>query len=68
MRKLKDLPNQDGYEFTGITVSGSVPCKVMKGEDGLHHVSGVEYDRLIGWETHEETHQKWFRHIHEAPW
>lgn len=49
-RPLDNLPNQDGYEFIGVTRDGSLRrCKVFRGDDGLHRVRGVRYADLQGW-------------------
>ena len=46
-----DLPNRDGYKFTGVTHTGErVPCHVVKGPDGIHRVAGAKLTDLAGWE------------------
>jgi hypothetical protein len=46
---LAFIPNQDGFRFVGWTGREAIPCRVVRGEDGLHRVDGCEYGRLIGW-------------------
>lgn len=54
MRKLSDIPNHEGIEFTGIDRDGYyMPCRVIKTRHGTYTVNG--FDLLIGWETIEET-------------
>lgn len=50
--QLCDLPNIDGYEFTGHKKDGFiVRCKVKKCPvTGLHFVTGgARFDELYGW-------------------
>lgn len=45
-----ELPNQDGFRFLGVCRDGSrLACSVVKGGDGMHRVSGVEFPELVGW-------------------
>lgn len=56
MRELRDIPNQENYEFTGICKDGSkIPCIVHKDSVGMHCAYSLEtnlkcYDQLKGWE------------------
>lgn len=56
MKELRDIPNQENYEFTGICKDGSkIPCIVHKDHEGLHCVYSLAtnlkcYDKLQGWE------------------
>lgn len=37
MLPLRDIPNQEGYEFTGICKDDfEIPCIVHKDHEGLH--------------------------------
>ncbi len=56
MRELKDIPNQEGYEFTGICKDGTeLPCIVHRDSVGIHCAYSLIddlkcYDKLQGWE------------------
>lgn len=58
MRQLKDLPNHDGFRFTGIAVTGErLGCIVKRRLNGLHFVARdypggerVPLVKLLGWE------------------
>lgn len=57
VRQMKDLPNQHGYEFYGITLGGKkVQCYVHQNSDtGLHEVRDMFRGRpcfkeLKGWQ------------------
>lgn len=63
MRVLRDLPNQDGYRFVGVTLDQErVPCIVGVDPVGCHSVYR-ESDRepfffkLHGWEPHPQPAQ-----------
>lgn len=51
LKPMSDLPNRDGFAFTGMTrVGGLVSCHVTKcGTTGLHSVVGALFNDLIGW-------------------
>jgi len=55
MLPLADIPNQEGYEFTGICKDGSkIPCIVHRDSAGMHCAYSLIddlkcYDNLIGW-------------------
>ena len=51
MNALRDLPNQDGFEFIGITAMGHTGnCIVKKMADGCHVVQGDYcFGDLAGW-------------------
>ena len=57
MHELKDIPNQEGYEFTGICKDGSkIPCIVRKDSVGWHCAYSLidnlkYYTKLKGWES-----------------
>lgn len=57
MRELKDIPNLEGFEFTGICKDGSViPCIVRKDSVGMHCAYSMIdnlkcYSKLKGWTT-----------------
>ena len=57
MRELRDIPNKENYEFTGICKDGSkIPCIVHRDSVGIHCASSLVddlkcYDKLIGWEN-----------------
>ena len=57
MRKLADLPNQLGFQFTGMHHDGTErPCIVSRDDDGWHRVydqQGVRIDSLAGWRAAE---------------
>lgn len=59
MRALRDIPNQAGYRFIGITLDAErVPCVVALNGAGCHSVyreSDNEplWFKLVGWEPHE---------------
>jgi hypothetical protein len=63
MRDIKDIPNKDGYRFTGFTKRGAIPFVVSRDSAGLHHATSVDgaekYRDLMGWETHAETKLRW---------
>ena len=63
MNALKDLPNQDGFEFIGITAMGHMgKCVIKKMADGCHTVQGDYcFSDLVGWidkkkENYPQTH------------
>lgn len=50
MKQLRDLPNHDGFLFTGITWSFEhVQCRIERGDDGVHRIVGAELRDLRGW-------------------
>lgn len=55
MRKLRDIPNQEYYEFTGICKDGSkIPCIVHRDSVGIHCAYSILtnlkcYYQLKGW-------------------
>lgn len=52
IQPLAWLPNTNGYRFTGILKDGSkVPCKVVRGPDGIHRVQGAAFEDLKGWQA-----------------
>lgn len=47
---LAFIPNQDGFRFIGWTYDRrAVPCRVVRGADGLHRVDGCAFEELMGW-------------------
>jgi hypothetical protein len=65
MRELKDLPNKEGFIFTGITKKLESRVCIVLLKDGKHTSKGLftpepDFSELYGWETLEETKQKWF--------
>lgn len=56
-RPLALLPNVDGFEFVGLTNTepySEVPCRVEKGEDGVHRVAGDMFQELQAWRAVSE--------------
>jgi hypothetical protein len=51
MLTLRDLPNQDGFEFNGYASNGDLyACRVVRGLDGCHRVQGLPEDvKLFRW-------------------
>ena len=55
MRFMKDLPNQEGFKFIGITYDDEkINCIVMKNPAGCHSVYDDHgtpvFSKLQGWE------------------
>lgn len=49
-KHLKDLPNQHGFVFVGITHQGKEKqCRVVRKENGIHSVEGENFLNLSGW-------------------
>lgn len=56
-RPMHLLPNVDGFEFIGLTNTEpfcEVPCRVEKGDDGLHRVANDMLQELQGWRATSE--------------
>lgn len=51
VRPLRDLPNETGFKFVGITHKWErIDCVVYReSPNGLHKVRGVKFDDLLGW-------------------
>jgi hypothetical protein len=50
-KPLRELPNRDGFKFTGITrMLAQVKCWVTRDpHTGQHSVDGHDWDDLIAW-------------------
>jgi len=59
MRQTIDLPNQDGFEFIGVTKEGGLNRDrvVEDPETGCCKVEGLKYSEYIGWFTVTEYEQ-----------
>lgn len=55
-RPLADIPNAEGYAFTGVRHDGSfVSCTVAKDGSGMHHIKELPITELKGWwRLHDE--------------
>ena len=59
MLPLADIPNQEGFEFTGICKDGNkIPCIVHRDSVGIHCAYSLIddlkcYDKLMGWEKND---------------
>lgn len=56
-RKLRDIPNQDGFELVAVMANGStIRSKVCKSEQGLHSIEPMPnpWSVLNGWLKVEE--------------
>jgi len=50
IKPLKDLPNEHGFKFVGITRNFmQVPCFVVQHTDGNHYIQGAAFSDLTGW-------------------
>lgn len=51
IRPLRDLPNQEGFKFIGLTNNNDLGmCEVIKNDKGMHVISGeYTYLELKGW-------------------
>jgi hypothetical protein len=49
-QNLRWLPNTPGYVFTGMRHDGqTVKCRIVRGPDGQHQVTGEKLENLTGW-------------------
>lgn len=52
---LESLPNQEGFQFRGVTENGDmIPCIVLRDSDGMHYAASASdgeriYSVLRGW-------------------
>jgi predicted GIY-YIG superfamily endonuclease len=58
MRQLKDLPNDEGFLFTGLTKKYESRMYEVILKDGKY-TTRPDFSDLVGWETFEETRKKW---------